>query len=255
MKIFWQTVSVALVLSLPFSASGYIPSANFIIKMMLEGNQAIQDIRVEQTATVFDKNSGRESFQIPEVLYLRVPDSYRLDITLPEEKKTVIYSEGETLTIVGSKVISHSQDEKSIFKDFFIKQSVAEIIELLHSRNVNTQRMGLGRFDGRIAYIIGAKERETKFPQLWIEKDNFLPLRFIVEEKKKDSITTLEIRYLNYQHVDGKYWYPSTVEFYYDNKLALRYQTQKVVVNTNIPDNLFDISKIKKEYIKMTDER
>jgi len=255
MKVFFQLISIALILFVPLSASGHIPSANFIIKMMLKGNHAVENIKIEQIATLFDINTGHNDLMVPEVLYLRVPDDYRLDIAFPEEHKTFIHSEGKILIIVGGKVIGNSKDEKSIFKDFFIKRSVDEIIGLLRSRNVDIERRGLGRFNGKIAYIIGAKEREAKLPQLWIEKDTFLPLRFIVEEKKEDSTAVLEIRYLDYINLDDKYRYPYTMEFYYNNKLTLRYEVQKVVVNTQIPDDIFDVSKVKENHEKINDER
>jgi|GEM_PF-5067928 len=243
-KIFWQAISLALVLFLPVSALGYIPSAHFIIRMMLQRNQAIQDVTVEQTTAIFDDKSGYEGLQVREVLYLKFPDRYRLDTTLPNETKTTICSQGKMLTIVGNEVISHAPDEKITFKAFIINHSVDEVIQLLRSRNVNIERMGLGRFNGKIAYIIGANETETELPQLWIDKDRFLPLRFIAKEKKKESVTKVEVRYLNYRRIHGKFQYPSTVEFYNDNILTLRYQIEKVVVNNLVPDKLFNIKTI-----------
>ncbi|MFH1623983.1 MAG: hypothetical protein ABID54_02360 [Pseudomonadota bacterium] len=255
MKLFWRATSASLVLFLPLYASGYIPSANFLIKMMLAANQAVQNVRVEQIATTFNEDSGSEDLQVSEVLYLRIPDSYRLDIESRDGKKTIIYKRGELLTTEAGRVTSESPDEMSISKDLFIRRSVDDVIQLLRSRKVDTERMGLGRFDGKIAFIIGATERETESPQLWIEKENFLPLRFIVRAEKKVAVANVEIRYLDYKQVDGKYWYPFTIEFYHDNTLAVRYQAQRVVINTNVPDNLFDIVKIRKESVKTTHGR
>ena len=243
-KIFRPCILLALVLILPISASGYIPSAHFIIKMMLEGNGAIDHVMVEQTAIIFDEDSGGEALRVPGVLYLKLPDGYRLDMTLPYEKKTSIYRKGEIFTIVDGEIVSRGPDRRALFKDFLIRHSVNRIMGLLRSKHVNIERTGLGRFGGKVSYIIGAGETETEFPQLWIEKDSFLPLRFVAKEKREESIVTVEVRYLDYRHIDDKFRYPSTIEFYADDKLTLRYQTEKVMVNTSMPDNVFDMKKL-----------
>jgi len=243
MKKFLQAILLVLVVTLPISASGYIPSADFIIKMMLKGKRGVNEIRVEQIATIFDEDFGFEDIEVSEVIYLKFPDRYRLDINFPYEKKSIISHKGKSVIIVGGEAISDMPDEENVFLEFFVIQSVDKIFEFLHSKDINTERMGLGRFDGKIAYIIGAKEGETNFPQLWIDRDTFLPTRFMVEKNNEDSAVTYEIRFSNYRHIDGKLWYPSTIEFLYDNRLIMRYQTEKVVVNTYIPDDLFDISK------------
>ena len=247
MSIFQNALLAVLVLILPLSASGYILSADFIIKMMLKANGAIQDARVEGTTTILLTDSAYENYQTSEILYLKFPDSYRLDITLPYEKKTIVYNSGDTWTIMGGRIISHAGDRRTVFQDLLIRRSVDEIVRLFHSWNIDTEVVGMGRFNGKIAYIIGAKEVDVGYSQLWAEKGTFLPLRFITEEEKEDSIMTIEVRYLDYQHIDGKFWYPSTIEYYYDDELASRYQTEKILVNTSIHDSLFDISKLTRD--------
>lgn len=244
MKIFIRFLLFALILCVPLSASGYILSAKFIIKMMLQANHRIHDVKIEQTATLFDEDADHEGYKAPSVLYLKFPDSLRLDITLSYEKETVIHSNGETLTVVDGNLVSEVPDVRSVLKEFFITRSVDEVIEFLHAKHVNTERMGLGRFNGKIVYIIGAKEWETESPQLWIEKDSFLPLRFIAEERKEDCVFILEVRYLDYKSIGRAYRYPSVIEFYHDNNLTLRYETENVVVNTSLPDSLFHMNRI-----------
>ena len=239
-----QLVSLVMILSLPVSAPGYIPSAHFIIKMMLRGNQAVHDVEVEQTATLFDEYSGEDGLQAPSKLYIKFSGSFRLDTTLPFEREILLHSDGLTLTVMNGGIVSEVPDIRCILKDFLVERSPDNILEVLHANHINTDRMGLGRFNGKIAYIIGANEGQTQAPQLWLDKDTFLPVRFIKEEEKEDGPSILEVRYLNYKYIDRKYRYPSVVEFYRDNKLTLRYQTRKVVVNTSIPNNLFDIQKI-----------
>ena len=241
MKMFCRVISFALIFTLPQPAFAYIPSAHFIIKMMMKGNQAIRDVKVEQTRITFDEDSGREDLRVPEVLYLKSPDYYRLDRALPEKKTITICNRGETFTFVDGKRTPHVMDGTILFKDLLIKRSVDDITALLRSRNVDVDRMALGRFEGKIAYIIGAGETEAELPQLWIDKESFLPIRFIMREKKNNAVVTVEIRYLNYGSIAGKFQYPSNIEFYYDGKLSLRYHAQEVRINIAIPDRVFDI--------------
>jgi hypothetical protein len=49
----------------------------------------------------------------------------------------------------------------------------------------------LGRWKGKVAWVIGpkTKEGEKPAPQLWVEKDQFLPLKLVIQ--KDDSVVTI----------------------------------------------------------------
>ncbi len=105
---------------------------------------------------------------------------------------------------------------------------------------VNVEVVSYARFDGRVAYLIGSKPWETDKPQVWIEKDTYLPMRLVTFQKQPDGSTQkLDLRYLGWGSPVGGAWYPQTVEVWKADKLVRRSATQNVERNVAVDATLF----------------
>ncbi len=92
----------------------------------------------------------------------------------------------------------------------------------------------LGRFDGRIAYVIGGRAKDAK-PLLFVEKDGFRPLRLVAQE----GGTLFDVRLLGWGSPTGGDWFPRAVEVWDGNALRLRFTTEKTSANPRLPDAVF----------------
>jgi hypothetical protein len=89
----------------------------------------------------------------------------------------------------------------------------------------------LGRFNGRIAFVLGGREQEKK-PLAFVDKDGFQPLRVIYPE----GGALEDVRLLDWASPTGGDWFPRAIEVWDGDALRLRFTTEKVVANPKLPD-------------------
>lgn len=104
----------------------------------------------------------------------------------------------------------------------------------LSKRGVALTGSTLGRFDGRIAYVVGGRPREAK-PLLFVEKDGFRPLRLVAQEGGARH----DVRLLGWGSPTGGDWFPRAVEEWTADTMRLRFTTERAVPNPRLADALF----------------
>ncbi len=104
----------------------------------------------------------------------------------------------------------------------------------LGRRGVALGDVSLGRFDGRIAYVIGGRERQPK-PLLYVDKDGFQPLRLVAAE----GPDLVDVRLLGWGSPTGGDWFPRAVEVWAKDALALRFSTERAISNPRLAEPLF----------------
>jgi hypothetical protein len=103
----------------------------------------------------------------------------------------------------------------------------------LTRRGVALGEANLGRFDGRVAYILGGKEHDPK-PRVYVDKDSFQPLRLVANE----GGALADVRLLGWGSPTGGDWFPRAVEVVIADQLRLRFTTEKATANAKIAEGL-----------------
>jgi hypothetical protein len=104
----------------------------------------------------------------------------------------------------------------------------------LTRRGVALGEAALGRFDGRIAYVLGGRTKEPH-PLLYVDKDGFQPLRLVAAEGPELQ----DVRFLGWGSPTGGDWFPRAIEVVAKDALALRFTTEKAATNARLPEALF----------------
>lgn len=104
----------------------------------------------------------------------------------------------------------------------------------LGRRGVALTEVSLGRFDGRIAYVIGGRETDAK-PRLFVDKDGFQPLRLVAPE----GGAPVDVRFVGWGSPTGGDWFPRALEVWSKDALALRFTTERATANPKLPEALF----------------
>ena len=104
----------------------------------------------------------------------------------------------------------------------------------LTRRGIALAESALGRFDGRIAYVIGGRAKEPR-PLLYVDKDGFQPLRLVAAEGPE----LLDVRFLGWGSPTGGDWFPRAVEVFSRDALSLRFSTERATANVKLPEALF----------------
>ncbi len=106
----------------------------------------------------------------------------------------------------------------------------------------------MGKFDGQIAYVLGAEYPDESLPQVWIDLAAFYPLRMIIpSESSTYGDDFLEIRYSEWRKI-SKIWYPMRTEFIQDGKTVRAIEVNDYQINPSFSKDIFDIARLKLEY-------
>jgi len=106
--------------------------------------------------------------------------------------------------------------------------------EALVRRGVKLDESTLGRFNGRLAVVLGGKAADAR-PLAFFDKETWLPLRLLAAE----GGARLDVRLLDWASPTGGDWVPRAVEVWDGETLLLRFTTEKAAGNPKLPEALF----------------
>ena len=210
------------------AARAYILPSGFLLnKYYKKRPSKLKSYKVElQTSLVGGQYEGGE-VSGKEVWYVALPMKFRSELELPGGTRIVVVSKGRRYTIEpGQK--GEAKMEPAMFDPVINllargpvkgkKKSFRAgdlLLSDLETAGIDVKVRGLTRMGDHIAVIIGAKEGEEDKPQLWIDKDTFLPLRYL-SGKEAGGI---DVRFSDFITMERRRWLPGKIEFYRDNKL------------------------------------
>jgi hypothetical protein len=174
--------------------------------------------------------------------------AFRSDARSPDSERIYLDVGGRTLTIVDNMIVPDSANRFDLFKDILLYRSREALAARLLQLGVDPAVSSLGRFEEKIAFVIGAQYPDETGNQLWVDKDTLLPLRLIIRGVYgAGNSSVAEIRYLVWWKV-GETRYPSKIEFYQDGNLVRVSQAQSFEENAMFSEDLFDIDHLKAVY-------
>ncbi len=224
--------------------AAHILPADFILRMLVEKRRRLdfQDLTVELTTEI----EGHDS-PVEERVYLKPPERMRR-VRQGEDSVTVyVFREGE----VGQGPENAIQRIKGAPADLLttlltpagedLEQAQARVLRVLAAHGINTRTVSLSRDGDGVAYVIGAPPKTPDKPQLWIDKDTFLPTRAIFTRKLDGKDVRVELRWLEFASSATGELYPRVIEMYHNGVLRERSEAQKVESNRKVPDSFFDL--------------
>jgi hypothetical protein len=192
----------------------------------------------------------RKTIQLDESLKYLFSEAFRSDIVSESNQRIYISNQGQTVTVIDGVISDAAESQFDVYKDLLLYRSREILSERLSNLGIDISVSSLGRFDGRIALVLGAEFPDQTVPQLWIDKETFHPLGIIVFGAKSPYGTQtgfLEIRYSNWQKV-GKISYPMLIEFIQDGVTVRVIEVDDYQINPNFSKDIFDIARLKLEY-------
>lgn len=178
-----------------------------------------------------------------------LPGHFRSDITSEDLTRIHLASANQALTVVDGRIISEGDAWEDRYKDIFLYRSRKQMVEKLESCGINFSVTSLGRYDQAICFIIGAQYPDESVPQIWLDKETFRPVRWIVESSgNQEKPNCNEILYRTWTRHSGA-WYPSEIAFFKDGVRMRTITVTEVMVNPDFSDDLFDLAKLKSIYL------
>jgi outer membrane lipoprotein-sorting protein len=230
----------------PERLNAYILEGPHILYLAEKKMGAPETLRVLQNLTYY--NEQDPPAQVQETLSYRLPGEFRSDIVTDETSRIYVFSNYNAVTITDEKTASIVEDLLEYYKDPLLFRSREILEERLGFLGVPVTTVSLGRFENQICYIIGAMYPDETLPQIWIEKETFLPVRFLLpDQSDPDQEKIIEFRYLSWMKTE-KIWYPMQVETYIDDELIRKADAASIEINVPFDDRFFDVNHLQTIY-------
>lgn len=250
-----RAAAAALALGAAAPAAAYILSVPGILKRMGEKRAALSLESLEVTGTLAAKADSADALArapgvslvagqltAPALFRMKVPGRCRLELApsdAPEASRPyVAVREGKVSGAGGldrvPAAVALVRAACALLATHVAGDASESYGAALSRRGVALGEASLGRFDGRIAYVVGGRAKDAK-PLLFVEKDAFRPLRLVAQE----AGAMHDVRLLGWGSPTGGDWFPRAVEVWTGDTLRLRFTTERTTQNAKIADGVF----------------
>jgi len=230
------------------SAGAYVLQGPHILDLMIDKYGTAHSLLVSQSIHFYGDENRETPVQLNETLGYVFPELFRSDIKSDITQRIHIQAQDRTFILIDGQIESDAETRFDLYKDILLIRSRKLLADRLNRFGVDVTVSSLGRFENRLAYVVGATYPNQTVPQIWVDKQTFLPFRWIVTrsvgENQNDA---LEVRYLKWQKWSNTY-YPMQITFYQGGNLIREINVQDVRVNPTFDDTYFDISYQKSQY-------
>jgi hypothetical protein len=211
-------------------------------------NTATDDMPAVPKLEANQEAPGGEILEFEGTLRYVFERAFRSEARAPDSERIHIAAGGRTLTIIDDRIVPEAVNRFNLFKDILLYRSREGFAERLLQLGIDVSISSLGRFEDKIAFVLGANYPDESVNQLWIDKETLLPLRLIVRDiAGADNTDNVEIRYLIWWKI-GKTQYPSRIEFYQDDDLVRVREAKNFEVNATFSKELFNIDHLTTMY-------
>ena len=216
----------------------YIPPSQFITKTWVKKHSAIKGLKFKSVVTGYHRNKPTEvhfketMVYDPHSLLLR---RWALD---DADKKLYFYERKLNSASVFSQVLMSHDLEKVMgaLKEVGIPIQTEQELLAVKTEVERTQleKESLLNWNGTIAWVIGAlSDQESLKPQIWFEKDTFLPLRMIYSRSSDDPIYDFRLEGVRYLR-----------EFPYPKSITV-WKNVDIILNSQLSDFIGEIDNIR----------
>ncbi len=235
--IFYRSVSQVEIDS-DESGEDYQTLDNTVIEL-----QAEEKIEVDENVLV------EQTLELEETLRFDFSsNAFRSDAKSLDSERIHVVSRNRSLTIVDGNIVPEVANRFDLYKEIFLYRTRDGLAEKLLELGVDVSVSSLGRFEGEIAFVLGAVYPDESVSQIWIDRETFLPTRWIIRGNGGSSESdVLEVRYLTWWK-SGPIRYPSRIEFYQDGKLVRVNQIKSFREDDGFSEDLFDIEHLRSVY-------
>lgn len=228
----------------PAALRAYVLPGPYLLKLMTQNLGDAKRLMVIQKLVLHDDTLKKSGVELSETLTFIFPNIFRSDILSENIQRIHILSKNEALTVMDKKISDEPESRYDLYKDLLLFRSREILQKRLSHLGVNTNISSLGRFQGKPSYVLGAQYPDETAHQIWLDKNTFLPFRWIMTTSANQH---LEVVYLDWKKL-GHSWYPMRIEIFSNGALVREIYVQDIKEDPSFPADFFDIRKLKLQY-------
>ncbi len=231
-------------------AHAYILRGSHLLELMTQQYGTAQTLMVSQNVRFYEPESMKILAEAEETLRYLFPYDFRSDSISQNATRIHLVSEGRALTVVDEKIVANQETSFDLYKDILLYRTRELLNQRLTSLGIDTTLTCLGRFNGRIAIVLGSEKPDEPVSQMWVDKETLQPMRWRVVSGSGDtSATDLEIRYDEWRRVNQT-WYPMIIGIYKGGALEREIYVKALRINSSFPRRLFDTQLMEVQYLQ-----
>ncbi|MFZ5564205.1 MAG: hypothetical protein ACOZBW_09125 [Thermodesulfobacteriota bacterium] len=223
---------------------GYVIPGEMVIDRMIKALGDARGLAVTQT-TMAGESPCPENNDADETSWFDPPGRFRFEGLEGKTKHVYVSAPQGAVTIVGDRVVSLSESTLMRYKEPLLYRDRPALMERLAAMGIDAGESSLGRLDGTVAFVLGARYPDLSVSQLWVDKETFLPFRLLV--RHPGDKTLMETRYLMW-HKGETFQFPLRVELYRDGRLIRTICGRTVTEKSSFEKDFFDITALRRRY-------
>ena len=235
------------------TSHAYILRGPHILELMTKKFGQPKNMLVKQQVLFF--NAGETGTTVAdETLRYVFPEAFRSDTQSENAQRIHLTTGGKSMTVIDGKLAGNDEMVFDLYKDLLFYRSRAQLEDRLIALGVDMSVVAYGRFEDKIAFVIGAERPDDPVPQVWVDKESFLPIRWLMKADEADARTLdLEIRYADWRQIEHV-WYPMQVVYYQDDKPVREISVESLSTNLSFPMELFDMARLRQKLVSAASE-
>ena len=207
-------------------------------------------LMVVQKVLFYEAASGKVLTEADETLRYVFPNVFRSDSVSPHASRVHLVSGGKTLTVIDEKIVANDETLFDLYKDILLYRSRESLEKKLTAAGIDTALTCMGRYQGRVAVVLGSEKSDEQVSQVWVDKETFQPRRWVLVDGSTDTPgTILEIRYDDWRQVK-RTWYPMHVAIYKGGGMVREIKVEALRVDPSFPKGLLDAESLEIKYLQ-----
>lgn len=249
-RALWYTRLLGLMcaagLVLTSSVEAYVLEGLHVLDLMTRKTSPPQTLFVEQQVIVEDPALSDQPITLEETLRYSFPNTFRADTQHKLTHRILVVARSQALIVVDNQIVSNQQGRFDRYKDVLLYRSRLLLNQALVAQHVDVGQTSLGRWDDHIVVVIGAQYPDESVSQLWVDKELFLPLRWIIvaaDTSEDQGADRLEFIYRDWRKINNV-WYPMQIETTLNKKRIRLIRVKTVKKDVALDAELFNISNL-----------
>ncbi|WP_299978791.1 hypothetical protein [Desulfobacula sp.] len=244
-KRFFPTFFLLFFILASGTGEAFVPQTAHLLHLVVGKIKRPAGIEAFQTQKVLNYEDTEKDFlELGEKLIYSYPNRLRSEIISDTMTSFSVESDFRFIKVMDGIIVSHDKSLVDLYTDILLYRDHESLLNQLVLAGIDTEKVSFQRYNDTICYVIGRSlEKGKPFAGLWIEKDSFLPIKYVIEKNGWMA----EFFYNNWQRV-SKTWYPMQVSIFLDNHLFAMIHVKSVNLKSGFPPLLFDIDHIERSY-------
>lgn len=254
-KYFISFLTAFVILFAVNCGEAFVPQTSHLLYLVVKKIRVPRGLTVSQTRTIAAvPQTGEDAVQnakisLVETLSYLFPNRLRSDINTGAVNRFYILSGERFVKVINGQVSDLEKSVGEFYTDPLLYRDYDRLAKVLANAGVNVEKVTLQRLDKNICWFIGEPAYGGEAtPGLWIGKDSFFPVRYLIQRSGR----TIDVRYDDWYRV-SKSWYPRVTRIFVDGELFANIHVDRMVLTPGLSASLFDVGGILDRYPRKRD--